>query len=106
MQALLGAARLRSIHQAPPRIRSSIKAIEQSLDPQNFGRIHRSTIVNFTRVKKFRKLARGDYILTLSNGTELKTSRPYRERVPAPNLRAASEYCHSSLNVLISRRLT
>jgi DNA-binding LytR/AlgR family response regulator len=60
------------------RTRSTFKDIEQHLDPQKFGRVHRRTIVNFDRVKEFRALPRGDYILTLTDGTQLKMSRLHR----------------------------
>ena len=60
------------------RTRSTFKGIEQHLDPQKFGRIHRRTIVNFDRVKEFRALPRGDHILTLTDGTQLKMSRRHR----------------------------
>jgi two-component system LytT family response regulator len=63
------------------RTRSTFRAIEQSLDPQKFGRIHRCTIVNLDRVKKFRALRRGNYILTLHDGTEVKMSRGHREQL-------------------------
>jgi DNA-binding LytR/AlgR family response regulator len=63
------------------RTRSTFRAIERSLDPQKFGRVHRRTIVNFDRVKKFRVLLRGDYILTLRDGTEVKMSRRHREQL-------------------------
>ena len=63
------------------RTRSTFRAIERSLDPQKFGRVHRRTIVNFDRVKKFRALPRGDYILTLRDGTEVKMSRRHREQL-------------------------
>jgi len=63
------------------RTRSTFRAIEQSLDPQKFGRVHRCTIVNFDRVKKFRALPRGKYTLTLHDGTEVKMSRRHREQL-------------------------
>src|SRR5437868_4394810 len=47
------------------RIRSTINAIEQRLDPKKFGRVHRCAIVNFDCVKEFRPLQRGDYLLVL-----------------------------------------
>src|SRR5439155_157165 len=62
-------------------IRSTINAIEQKLDPQSFGRVHRCTIVNFGRVKEFRGLQRGDYLLTLGCGAEVKMSRRHREQI-------------------------
>ncbi|MBV9436131.1 MAG: LytTR family transcriptional regulator [Acidobacteria bacterium] len=60
------------------RIRSTINSIEERLDPQKFGRIHRCTIVNLERVTEFRPLQRGDYMLILQDGTELKMSRRHR----------------------------
>jgi two-component system, LytTR family, response regulator len=57
------------------RTRSTIKGIEQHLDPQKLGRIHRFTIVNFDRVKAGCFAVRGDYILTLNDGTQLRMSR-------------------------------
>ena len=63
------------------RIRSTISTIAQRLDPQSFGRVHRCTIVNLERVKEFRALQRGDYLLTLQCGTELKMSRRHREQL-------------------------
>lgn len=63
------------------RIRSTISAIEQRLDPQKFGRIHRCTIVSFDRIKECRPLQRGDFQLTLSDGTQLKMSRRHREQL-------------------------
>src|SRR5579872_2743698 len=60
------------------RIRSTINVIEQRLDPQKFGRIHRCTIINFERVTEFRALQRGDYLLTLSDGVQVKMSRRHR----------------------------
>ena len=63
------------------RTRSTIKAIEQQFDPQKFGRVHRCTIVNFDRVKEFCALPRGEHILTLNDGTQLKMSRRHREQL-------------------------
>lgn len=63
------------------RIRSTIALIEQRLDPKSFGRVHRCSIVNFERVKEFRALQRGDYLLTLECGTELKMSRRHRDQL-------------------------
>lgn len=63
------------------RIRSTINAIEQRLDPQRFGRIHRCTIVNFDCVRQFRPLQRGDYLLVLNDGSQLKMSRRHRDKL-------------------------
>jgi|SRR5437868_12548154 len=80
---LTAAANYVHIHAAGQvfRIRSTIKAIEQRLDPQKFGRVHRCTVVNFDCVKEFRALQRGDYMLTLNDGSQLKMSRRHREQL-------------------------
>ncbi|HEX6587407.1 MAG TPA: LytTR family DNA-binding domain-containing protein, partial [Longimicrobiales bacterium] len=43
-------------------IRSTMSAIEERLDPQQFVRIHRSTIVNVDRIKEIQPWAGGDYL--------------------------------------------
>ena len=63
------------------RIRSTIGAIEQKLDPEKFGRIHRCVILNFGRVIELRGLQRGDYLVILDDGTQLKMSRRHRRQV-------------------------
>lgn len=63
------------------RIRSTIGAIEQKLDPEKFGRIHRCVILNFDRVAELRGLQRGDYLVILEGGTQLKMSRRHRRQV-------------------------
>jgi two-component system LytT family response regulator len=62
-------------------IRETLSAMEGRLDPQQFLRIHRSTIVNLDQVKELRPWFAGDYIVALHNGTELKMSRGYREKL-------------------------
>jgi two-component system, LytTR family, response regulator len=62
-------------------LRATMKQLECVLDPQIFQRIHRSAIVNLTRVRKLRPHANGEYFLTLVNGQELKLSRTHRDKV-------------------------
>jgi two-component system, LytTR family, response regulator len=83
IEHLTAAANYVQIHAAGQvfRIRSTINAIEQRLDPKKFGRIHRCTIVNFDCVKEFRALQRGDYLLVLNDGSQLKMSRRHREQL-------------------------
>ena len=80
---LTAAANYVHIHAAGQefRIRSTINAIEQRLDPRQFGRVHRCTIVNFDRVKQYRPLQRGDYLLDLNDGSQLKMSRRHRDKL-------------------------
>ncbi len=62
-------------------LRATMKQLESALDPQLFQRIHRSAIVNLTRVRKLRPHANGEYFLTLIGGQELKLSRTHRDKV-------------------------
>ena len=62
-------------------IREKLGDLEQKLDPQNFARIHRSTIVNLNRVKSLHALFNGDQLVILENGRELNLSRTYSEEV-------------------------
>lgn len=62
-------------------IRDRISHLEGTLDPQLFARIHRSTIVNLNRVREMQQWFSGDYVVLLEDGTRLRLSRHYRERV-------------------------
>jgi two-component system LytT family response regulator len=62
-------------------LRMSMNELEHKLDPTNFLRIHRSTIVNFDRIKELQQNPNGDYVVVLKTGTELKLSRSRRERL-------------------------
>jgi two-component system LytT family response regulator len=61
-------------------LRISMNELEERLDPKRFLRIHRSTIINFDRVKELHQNPNGEYVVVLKNGTELKLSRSRRER--------------------------
>jgi two-component system LytT family response regulator len=62
-------------------LRMSMNELEEKLDPKNFLRIHRSTIVNFDRVKELHQNPNGEYVVVLKSGAELKLSRNRRERL-------------------------
>jgi two-component system LytT family response regulator len=62
-------------------LRATMREMENLLDPQLFQRVHRSTIVNLTRVKSLRAHMNGEYFLRLEGGQELKLSRTYRDKV-------------------------
>ncbi|HJU90124.1 MAG TPA: LytTR family DNA-binding domain-containing protein [Gemmatimonadaceae bacterium] len=62
-------------------IRETISNLAERLDPTHFARIHRSTIVNLDRVKEMQPWFSGEYIVILRDGTRLKLSRGYRERL-------------------------
>ena len=59
-------------------IRSSIQELEQSLDPNQFWRIHRAVIVRVDQILKAKRDLRGRYILTLRDHQDaLRSSRSY-----------------------------
>ena len=62
-------------------LRMSLNELEEKLDPERFLRIHRSTIVNFERIKELQQNPNGDCMVVLKDGTELKLSRSRRERL-------------------------
>lgn len=62
-------------------LRETMNALEAKLDPARFIRIHRSTIVNVDRVKELQPLFHGEYAVILRDGTELSSSRGYRDRL-------------------------
>ena len=62
-------------------MRITMKELEQQLDPKVFQRIHRSTIVNLTRVREICAHINGEYHLVLNNGERLKMSRSYKNKV-------------------------
>jgi len=59
-------------------VRATLQEYEDQLDPARFARIHRATIVNLDFVRELRPWFRGDYLVQLVDGTELKLSRHYR----------------------------
>jgi two-component system LytT family response regulator len=62
-------------------LRMTIGEMERRLDPSQFTRIHRSTIVNTSRIREIKPDAHGDYDVVLSDGRTLRMSRSFRERV-------------------------
>lgn len=61
-------------------IRETMNGIENKLDPEQFMRIHRSTVVNIDKIKELHPMFSGDYAVILRNGAELSLSRNYRDR--------------------------
>ena len=64
-------------------LRDTMTAMESRLDPTRFARIHRSTIVNVSRIRALRPQGDREYVVTLRDGTMLRLSRGYRERLRA-----------------------
>jgi two-component system LytT family response regulator len=61
-------------------IRENIGDLELRVQPEGFIRIHRSTIINITRIKELQPLFHGDYTVVLVDGSRLTMSRSFRER--------------------------
>lgn len=59
-------------------MRITMDKLEKRL-PENFARIHRSTIVNLNQIKQLEALDSGDYEISLQSGVKLALSRRYRE---------------------------
>jgi two-component system LytT family response regulator len=64
-------------------IRGSMQAVEKKLDPGKFMRIHRSVIVNISRIQELQSWFHGEYKVILRDGTKLTLSRGYRDRLQA-----------------------
>lgn len=62
-------------------LRESLSSLEQRLDPRKFLRIHRSAIVNLTRVRTVEAHVRGEGVAVLADGTRLKVTRANREEL-------------------------
>jgi two-component system LytT family response regulator len=62
-------------------IRETLTRLEGKLDPRQFVRIHRSTIVNVERVRQLEPWSRGEQLLQLKDGTKLSLGRVFRPRL-------------------------
>jgi two-component system LytT family response regulator len=62
-------------------LRETMNGLEGRLDPNQFLRIHRSTMVNVERIKELQPWFHGDYVVILRDGTQLTLSRSYRQKL-------------------------
>ncbi|GGA86559.1 DNA-binding response regulator [Arenimonas soli] len=62
-------------------LRATMRELENRLEPREFPRVHRSTLVNAARVVAMRPHLNGEQFLTLDCGHEIKLSRSYRDRI-------------------------
>lgn len=62
-------------------LRRSMAELERDLEAERFCRIHRSTIVNLSRVRDLCLDSSGEYEVVLRDETRLKVSRGYREKL-------------------------
>lgn len=64
-------------------IRSSLAKLEGELDPKRFVRVHKSHLVNISRVAEVTPWVSGDWRIRLQDGAEVNLSRRYRQRFEA-----------------------
>lgn len=62
-------------------VRDTMSHLESQLDPEQFVRIHRSTIVNVDRIQEMHSSFNGEYVMLLRTGTRLTLSRGYRDTI-------------------------
>jgi len=62
-------------------VRETLQALMEKLDPREFVRIHRSTIVNAQRIREVQPWFQGSHLVLLHSGEELRMSRYQREAV-------------------------
>ena len=62
-------------------MRSTLKALLAQLNTTLFQRVHRSTIVNLTRVEKIIPCGKGEYFLHLGNEEQIKVSRNFKAAI-------------------------
>jgi two-component system LytT family response regulator len=62
-------------------VRETLQALTEKLDPREFVRIHRSTIVNVRRIREVQPWFQGSHIVLLQSGEELRMSRYQRAAV-------------------------
>ena len=64
-------------------LRETMDGLECKLDPREFIRIRRSTIVRTESIQELQPLFNGEYAVILKDGTQLQSSRRYRKNLDA-----------------------
>ena len=64
-------------------VRETIRSFEARLDPAWFAQIHRSAIINLSRIRELQPTFNGEYTVLLTSGAKLTLSRTYRDAVRA-----------------------
>lgn len=72
-------------------VRETMAAMEARLPAAQFARIHRSAIVNLARIRELRPHANREFTVVLRDGTLLRLSRSYRDRLASLIDRTAGE---------------
>jgi two-component system, LytTR family, response regulator len=64
-------------------LREPLRSLAQRLDPSRFARVHRSAIVNLSRIREIRMAGNGDHTLVLDDATRLRLTRARRRELEA-----------------------
>jgi two-component system, LytTR family, response regulator len=62
-------------------VRQTLNALERTLDPSQFLRIHRYRIVRLGCIRELRTIGGREYVAKLADGTEHRSSRTYADRL-------------------------
>jgi two-component system LytT family response regulator len=62
-------------------VRHTMNELEKKLDPKQFLRIHRSFIVNLSKIRGVQPCNSGEFMISLQSGKQLPSSRGYRENL-------------------------
>ena len=73
-------------------LRETLTSLEQKLNPRNFVRIHRSAVVNLTKIKNLKANEHGDFEVYLHNGIKLKLSRTFKAHFQSVILNPDSKF--------------
>ena len=64
-------------------VRETMGSLEQGLDPAEFVRVHRSTIVRIDAIARVETSGHGEYVIHMKRGSRFQASRAYADRVRA-----------------------
>lgn len=64
-------------------LRATMSEIEATLTGPQFARVHRSAIVNVGCIREIQPLFKGDYVIVLKSGAEVRSGRTHRADVQA-----------------------
>jgi two-component system, LytTR family, response regulator len=62
-------------------LRQTLSELETSLDPNEFVRVHRSSIINLSKVDSIEALPGGNFVFHLVNAARVASGRMYRSQV-------------------------
>jgi two-component system, LytTR family, response regulator len=62
-------------------LRETMNSLEQNLNPAEFLRIHRSRIVRTSRIRELRSIENREFMVSLSDRSEHRSSRTYADRL-------------------------